>query len=125
MQQSQGFSIQNSINNPALKYFNTGCFMAPANLVPGTAGSLWGDSPFGVLTGPKEVNFDVSMAKRFIVGHPREAANLEFRADWFNALNHPQFADPGTTFGSSTFGTFTGATITNPRIIQLALRYSF
>ena len=125
MQQPQGYSIQSAINNPALKYFNTGCFAAPANLVAGTTGSYWGDSPFGIVTGPREVNFDISAGKRFMVGRPREAANLEFRADLFNALNHPQFADPGTTFGSSTFGTFTGATITNPRIIQFALRYSF
>ena len=96
-QQPQGFSIQNAINNPKLTYFNTGCFAAPPNLVAGTTGSLWGDSPYGVLTGPKQVNLDMSIAKKFMV---KERGNLEIRADMFNTLNHPQFGDPGTTFGS-------------------------
>jgi len=35
----------------------------------------------------------------------RESTLLEFRAEAFNALNHPQFAGPNTTVGSAAFGT--------------------
>jgi hypothetical protein len=54
----------------------------------------------------------------------REDANLEFRAEFFNALNHPQFGIPNVTSSSSAFGTITSTTV-GPRVIQFALRYAF
>ena len=55
----------------------------------------------------------------------RERHKLQFRAELFNAFNHAQFAGPGTQVASpGTFGVIS-ATTTNPRIIQLALKYSF
>jgi hypothetical protein len=51
---------------------------------------------------------------------------VHLRADFFNAFNHPNFAGPGnayTTTGSA-FGKI-AAMSTNPRVIQLALRFSF
>lgn len=121
---SPGFSIERSISDPNYTgtYFNTACFTTPAPLGGGTG---FGNSPVGIITGPRDVNFDMSLAKKFMVNFPREGANLEFRTDFFNAFNHPQFADPVTAFNTGLFGKFTGDTITNPRIIQFALRYSF
>jgi hypothetical protein len=66
----------------------------------------------------------MSMSKRFNIRWPNDTANVMFRADFFNVFNHPQFANPGTTFGSGTFGQITGTSV-NPRIIQLALRINF
>jgi hypothetical protein len=42
----------------------------------------------------------------------------------YNALNHPQFANPDTNFTSPTFGLIS-STAVNPRVIQLALRLAF
>jgi hypothetical protein len=53
-----------------------------------------------------------------------ENAKLEFRAEMFNAWNHPQFGDPGTTLGDADFGKITGLGI-NPREIQFGLRIEF
>jgi hypothetical protein len=42
----------------------------------------------------------------------------------YNALNHPQFAAPGTAVGSATFGVITQTSVA-PRMIQFGLKYLF
>jgi hypothetical protein len=49
---------------------------------------------------------------------------LDFRAEFFNLFNHPQFFQPGSNVDSSDFGQIT-ATVNNPRLIQFALKLSF
>jgi hypothetical protein len=54
-----------------------------------------------------------------------ERLNLQFRAEFFNAFNHPNFANPNTDISvPSRVGTITGTTGT-PRVIQFALRLEF
>jgi hypothetical protein len=53
-----------------------------------------------------------------------EKSSLQIRAEFFNALNHPQFSNPDTNFSSPTFGVI-GSTSVNPRVGQLALRFAF
>jgi hypothetical protein len=53
-----------------------------------------------------------------------ESGNIEFRAEFFNAFNHTQFANPTTSVSSATFGVIS-ATSVNPRIIQFALKLNF
>jgi hypothetical protein len=83
-----------------------------------------------VLRGPHLTNFDVALAKTTAI---TEHVGLEFRVEFFNALNHPEFAQPttldgatninGSTFGQiTTTGSFRGPT---PRIGQLAMRVTF
>jgi hypothetical protein len=52
-----------------------------------------------------------------------EQPRLEFRGDFFNFLNHPNFALPSATTGSAAFGTITSAS--PARIIQLGLQLMF
>jgi len=78
----------------------------------------------GIVRGPGQVNTDLSLIKVFPVRWPNEAANVEFRTDFFNAFNHPQFADPDVEFTSPTFGQIT-STIVAPRVVQFALKVSF
>jgi hypothetical protein len=54
----------------------------------------------------------------------REGMNLQFRAEFINALNHPQFSDPSTSVTSKSFGTITG-TSQLPRTVQLGLKIIF
>lgn len=86
--------------------------------------------PRNFLRGPTLTNLDIAIAKTTSI---TERYKLEFRAEFFNALNHPEFAQPtlgdgaanidGPTFGQVTnTGTFRGAT---PRIGQFALRLTF
>jgi hypothetical protein len=55
---------------------------------------------------------------------PREGSSLQVRAEFFNTLNHSQFADPDNNFSSPTFGVISSTSV-NPRVGQLALQFSF
>jgi hypothetical protein len=94
----------------------------------GTGGALvgggtgYGNSGIGIILGPGQFNFDTSLAKVTKVFH--ESQSVEFRGEFFNAFNHPQFGNPSLTVNASTFGQISNTSV-NPRIIQLALKYSF
>ncbi len=114
-------SVQSRLNS----YFNTACFVKPAPLVPGISATGWGNSPVGIVHGPRYVNFDMAVNKRVGIKWPNETSYFEFSAQAFNLLNHPQFADPGNSYTSKgTFGII-NSTIGNPRILQFALRFNF
>jgi hypothetical protein len=125
-------------------YFNASAFCpAPAIMPDGvtvttqaacpTCATLFGNSGIGILTGPGQFNFDTTLSKQFRI---TEMTNLQFRAEFFNLLNHPQFN--GISPGSGTGGTTSflpqpfnagASTVTNtsvnPRVIQLALKFVF
>jgi hypothetical protein len=42
----------------------------------------------------------------------------------YNALNHPQFADPDNDFASPAFGVITRTSV-NPRVVQFALKLAY
>jgi hypothetical protein len=82
-----------------------------------------------ILRGPKAFEFDAGVAKTFAL---YREAKLTFRADAFNALNHPVFSSPTTggtnadIIGASQFGQLTSTTGNQPyRVLQLALRLEF
>jgi hypothetical protein len=88
----------------------------------GSAG--YGTAGQSILNGPGQVNADVSVAKRTRVGGLREGAELAFRAEFYNAMNHPQFGSPGTTFRTASFGVITQTAVA-PRLIQFGVKYLF
>jgi hypothetical protein len=103
------------------QWFNTQCFVAPP------AGQL-GTASRTPVYGPRFVNTDFSAVKRIQLS---EAMHMEFRAEFFNLFNHPQFNAPGlsSTPGAdlatpNTFGVIT-QTVNNPRVIQFALKLNF
>jgi hypothetical protein len=84
----------------------------------------YGTAPQNIMNGPGQVNTDFSVGKRTRVGGIREDSELAFRVEFYNALNHPQFANPGTTFHTANFGVITGTSVA-PRLIQFGLKYFF
>ncbi len=103
-------------------YINTTCFANPAVFSADDPNGVgFGNAGVGILSGPGQQNWDLSIIKRFPV---REYGTLEFRSEFFNFFNHPQFADPDGEFTSGTFGQIT-STVVNPRVIQFALKFSF
>jgi len=123
---AKNVSTKGSPSHRVNNYINTACFTAPAVIGDDGVALGFGNTPNGILREPDQVDVDLSFTKTFQVHWPREGAGIQFRSDFFNALNHPNFAGPDNAYTTtpSAFGTIT-ATSTNPRVIQLALRFSF
>jgi hypothetical protein len=97
------------------KWFNTQCFAAPP------VGEL-GDATRTPVYGPDFVNTDFSAIKHFPL--PREGMMLDFRAEFFNIFNHPQFFVPNSDLNSVGFGAIS-QTVNNPRLVQFAIKLRF
>jgi Carboxypeptidase regulatory-like domain len=110
-------------NHSQYRWINASCFAVPA---PGELG----DAARVPVSGPDFVNSDFSLIKQFSL--PREMG-LNFRAEFFNLFNHPQYGSPiaDINFNSPAAGTVSpffgsvNSTVNNPRLIQLALKLSF
>ena len=72
--------------------------------------------------GPDFVNTDFSFDQAIAL--PREGMGLNFRAEFFNLFNHPEFGSPVNDINSAGFGAV-NSTVNNPRLIQLALKLTF
>ena len=98
----------------ATHFFNTAAFTPPA---PDT----FGDAGRDVLPGPGNNIFDFALQRTFRV---REGHTIRFRAEAFNAFNHPNWGIAGN---NPDFGPFFGAIFASgePRRMQFALRYDF
>jgi hypothetical protein len=107
------------------QWINPAAFAIPA------AGT-WGDTPRDVLRGPGTWQIDMGLAKHVPL---TERVGMQFRAEFFNVFNHPQYGLPQPTFNASGFGDIINGVNTNtpaspvgtgtPREIQLALRFTF
>ena len=95
---------------------------APAIGSDGSTG--YGNTGQSILNGPGQFNTDFSFGKTTTVGGIHENAQLAFRVEFYNALNHPQFSNPGTNFGTANFGVITQTSVA-PRLIQFGLKYAF
>jgi len=110
-----------SVNRRLNNYFNTNAFCNPPAISDGFG---FGTLSRGAVHGPDQNNYDIAIAKRFLVGGINETGTVEFRTEFYNAFNHAQFADPGTNVSLSNFGQI-GSTSVAPRLIQFALKYVF
>jgi hypothetical protein len=99
----------------------------------------FGNAPRNFLRGPGTWQIDLGAAKTFAI---RERAQLEFRSEFYNIFNHPQYGQPQSTFNplnTSGFGSIINTINLNtaivspitpvgsgtPREIQFALRLDF
>ncbi|MCC7499190.1 MAG: TonB-dependent receptor [Bryobacterales bacterium] len=105
------------------RWVNSSAVCAPATIgADGSAG--YGTAGQSILDGPGQVNSDFSLGKRTRVGGLREDAELAFRVEFYNAMNHSQFSNPGTTFRTAGFGVITETAVA-PRLIQFGVKYLF
>jgi Carboxypeptidase regulatory-like domain len=85
-----------------------------------TPNQVFGNSGIGILRGPGFVNLDFNLSKVFQI---TERHSLQFRGEFFNALNRTNFSVPGINLGAG-FGQIIN-TATEARIIQFGLKYRF
>jgi hypothetical protein len=105
-------------------YFNAPCFTTPPVIGADNIGTTFGNSGTGIVNGPGQANLDMAISKAIALAWPHEKGTVELRAEFFNAFNHPQFANPDTNFSSPTFGVIS-STAVNARVGQVAVRLSF
>ena len=113
-------SVQQTLNN----YFNMSCFTTPPVIGADGLGTAFGNSGTGIVDGPGQANVDISLAKTFPLPWPKERSSIQFRAEFYNTFNHPQFADPDNNLSSASFGLISSASV-NPRVGQLAVKLNF
>ncbi|MGH9450716.1 MAG: hypothetical protein ACRD11_09250 [Terriglobia bacterium] len=91
---------QNAPHNTSTR-FNAACFVAPPEGSFGNAGR-------NVILGPSYFDADLSAVKNWSLG---ESKRLEFRAEFFNAFNHPTFPTISqlTFFDTPSFGSIFSA----------------
>jgi hypothetical protein len=114
-----------ALSNPTIDHwFDTSCFVSPTD----TTGT-YGNAGRGIIRGPGAFNIDASLIKSTKIG--RYAT--EIRAEAFNVLNHPQFANPNTQIGNAAVGTIS-AMLSSPscslcgtteRQVQLGVKVRF
>lgn len=96
------------------RWFNTAAFTTPPAFTFGNVGR-------NTVIGPGLNTLDLALIREF---HVRESHALQFRAEFFNSLNHTNFGTPSRYVNTSQFGTVTEAA-TPARQIQFAMRYRF
>jgi len=98
------------------RYFDTSVFSQAPNFTFGNVGRTLPDVRL-----PSTNNLDASLFKNFRI---RERTTVQFRAEAFNAANHPMWGAPGTNVTDpGSFGVIT--TKNGRREMQLALRLFF
>ena len=104
-------------------YWNQSQFvtLGPGATAPAGTGNGFGNLGGGIIKGPGQYNWDMSFEKMIPI---QEARTLQFRAELFNAFNHPEFGIPNINANQSTFGQITSL-VAAPRVIQFALKFVF
>jgi hypothetical protein len=119
---AQGYGCQavrsgvTSVSDPSMaEWFNTAAFTNPP------AYSFGADSRTEPnLRNPGTISFDSALSRWQPI---HERARLQFRADMYNILNHPNLGAPSASVTSSTFGQIT--TKSGNRTITMSLRLEF
>jgi hypothetical protein len=107
-------SYPKTVSVQGLQWFSPNAFTTPAN---GTFGNCPAQGP---VIGPGYVDVDFSLQKNFPI---TETMKIQFRTDFLNAFNHPNFATPNFSFGTATFGVINASQ--DAREIQFALKFYF
>jgi hypothetical protein len=107
-------SYPKTVSVQGLQWFSPSAFSTPA---AGTFGNCPAQGP---AIGPGYVDVDFSLQKNFPI---TETMKIQFRTDFLNAFNHPNFATPNFSFGTPTFGVINASQ--DAREIQFALKFYF
>ncbi|MCP9493632.1 MAG: hypothetical protein MSG64_04160 [Pyrinomonadaceae bacterium MAG19_C2-C3] len=103
-------------------FFNPDAFGDPSNSIdPSDPLNFYGNAGRNVLIGPDFKNFNFSLLKNVRLG---ERTRLQFRAEAFNVLNHPNYQVPVFFLDRANVGRFS-ATANEGRELQFAVKLLF
>jgi hypothetical protein len=123
--QATNFDCPNPGHQTLDCWYNQAAFVAPP-LAPGQQSAhRFGNAKIGDLRGPDLIDFDFVLQKSFKI---RESQQIEFRSEFFNLFNHPNFGLPGGGSPVSVDvpgGAAITSTATDNREIEFALKYTF
>jgi hypothetical protein len=115
-------------------YFNPAAFVQawvqPGQSIPSAqdatavapdGGTDLGNVGRNALRGPSQGNIDFSIGKRFLLS---ESKDFQFRADFFNLLNHANRDNPISDISTGDFGRIVGFS-SSSRIVQLSVKFNF
>ena len=105
-----------STSSELAQWFDVSTFSQPAPFTFGNVSRTLSD-----VRSPGVVSFDVSLFKNLVF---KERVTLQFRSEFFNVLNHPNFSPPNTSYGDRAFGTISSTALLT-RVGQLALKLNF
>ncbi len=103
------------------RWFNTGAGFVTASSQQRANDLRTFPLMFAGVRGDGQTMWDLSLFKKFALG---ERFHLEFRAEAYDVMNHPNFSDPNTSVTSSAFGTVTSQAGLS-REFQGAVRITF
>jgi hypothetical protein len=112
-------------------WINSAAFLSCGDAVPQNIGATngvgggpgFGNLGFGNILGPPQANWDMALGKLFKI---HEAQSLQFRTEFYNSFNHPQFSNlPGSDVAAGTSMGQITTTSVSPRVIQFALKFLF
>jgi hypothetical protein len=110
---------------PGQQLLPSGFNQSPAHWFNASAVTIfpytWGNLSRNLIRGPGINSWDIGLFKSFPVW---EASRLEFRSEFFNAFNHPQFGQPTATAGSPNLSQIFSTRFPN-RQIQFSLKFLF
>ena len=109
----------NVVGNPYVRNTNTLVWLSASAFAANAAGT-YGNAGVNSLQGPSFFGMDSALSRFFPI---REHQRVELRFEFFNVLNHVNFANPTSNLHSATFGEILSAA--DPRILQFALKYAF
>ena len=145
-------NFKSNPNGVFLGYINTSCYTVPMaseapaafqsqcvpfTKVPGSCSNLLGNAGRNGIVGPNLYNVDFSVHKSWAVKKISEAFSVQFRAEFFNILNHANFGPPLDFSGAGNAqiiksnGTYANSgglqqpMVVLPRDIQFALKVIF
>jgi hypothetical protein len=104
---------------PSRGFLNRDAFAVPTVTDPAT-GLRLGNELNNSIHMPFTLTMDWALAKKLYAG---DRMAIDFRGEFFNILNHPVFSTPVASLTAANFGQ--SQTSTDPRQVQLMLRFSF
>jgi len=117
---SNQYATSGSVEQRLGGWINPNAFQTAPAIGDGTG---FGNCGVGILRGPDQRNIDLGIQRDFKI---RESKTLEFRSEFFNFTNTPKFGLPlsDDIQAAGAFGVI-ASSVSNPRIIQFALKLLF